>query len=223
MQQKKKFCSVILSVILLTALVAGFGKVPARAAGASGSEEKPKLIQTELIGEGRKVTLQVTIGENSQVTSGRVKIYYPTELLDLAGTEEGKLWELEDTNTKLTEDGKVGISYAWTDMEKQQKEGNLLTVTWEAGEEADGQEIVIETEIAELFSQEKKLADGSGKIADKLRLDFGDSGSTGSQNAENQSADAGVRTGDNSSMAGYVLLCLGAVLVMARAVRKKKG
>lgn len=168
---------------------------------------KQGVIVTKLSSQGRTVTLTVNITKDSQASSGRIKIHYPNTLLRVTSAQGGKRWDLEDVNTGLSESGQNLVSYAWADMEKLTGEGNLLTVTWEAQDAANGQEIVVETEVAELYSLDERMTVNPDWIIDRLRPSF----TTGSL----------VRTGDESNAAGLALLCLGSVLVMARLIRSK--
>ena len=176
--------------------------------GTSLSSVRQGMILTRLAGQGRTVTLTVKLAKDSQVSSGRIKIYYPSELLNVTDVQGGKLWALEDINTAVAESGQDMVSYAWADTEKFTGEGNLLTVVWEAKEAANRKEIVVETEVAEVYSKEERLTVTPDWIMDRLRPDFA-SGNP-------------VRTGDETNAAGFALLCWGAALVMARLVRSKK-
>lgn len=170
------------------------------------------LITTHLDAQGRGVTLNVDIAKDSQITSGRIKIHYPQELLGEAEVQGGNLWEICDVNTELIENGQSVASFAWADVEKCTEEGNVLSLKWEAWDTANGKEIAVETEVVELYSQEKRILSNQDIITDRLRLDFpGIGGHTA----------GAVRTGDESNAAGPALLCMGAVLVMARLLRLK--
>ncbi len=169
-------------------------------------------IITQLTSTGRTVKLTVNLMKDSQVSSGRIKIHYPQEYLSLADAQTGKLWQLEDVNKQLLEEGQNVVAFAWAGTEKFAGEGNLLTVTWEALDAASGKEITVETEIVELYSQKERLEVKSDWIIDRIRPSFPIS--TGN------SASA-VRTGDNSNAAALGILCLGSALLMARMIRKK--
>ncbi len=181
------------------------------AAGTSHASDSVRqgLVFTRLSSQGRTVTLTVNITKDSQVSSGRIKIHYPSEFLRVTDAQGGKLWSMEDVNTGLSESGQSLVSYAWVGKDKYTGEGNLLTVTWEALEAANRREIAVETEISEIYSLEDRLTVNPDWIIDRLRPDF-PSGNP-------------VRTGDESNAAGLALLCLGTVLVMARLIRVKAG
>lgn len=166
------------------------------------------LIHTHITAQGRSVELAVDVAKDSQITSGRIKIYYPRELLGLAGVQEGNLWELCDVNTGLAEGDRGIVSFAWADIKKCTEEGNILTVNWEAGDLASGKEITVETEVVELYSQEEEIILNQDKITDKIRPHFSVSGGA-------------VRTGDESNLAGLALLCLGTIVVMTRLLHVK--
>ncbi len=184
------------------------------------------IISTQFSGMQRTVTLTVNIAENSQATSGKIKIYYPSDLLTLSNTQSGNLWKIEDANTGLEEMGKKGLSYAWADTQTLTRGGNLLTVTMEAQDGADGREVVVETEIVELFSREQPIAVNTNKITDRLWLNFqGTASSTqpssDSSSSSSDSSSSAVRTGDDTNAAGYALLCLGSMLVMVELMKRK--
>ena len=104
------------------------------------------------------------------------------------------------------------VAYAWADTETKTSPGTILTLNLEAQNAANGQEITVETEIVELFSQQEKIVPKNDRILDRLRTDF---------TVTPSQAGGSVRTGDNTNVAGYVLLCLGSVLVMVGLVRSK--
>lgn len=166
------------------------------------------LITTHITAQGRSVKLTVDIAKDSQVTSGRIKIHYPQDLLGLAEVQGGNLWEICDANTEMKEGDRSVASFAWADTKKCTEEGNILTVTWEAEDMASGKEIIVETEVDELYSQEKRVLLNQDKIIDKIHPDFPMTGHI-------------VRTGDESDAAGLALLCLGTVVVMTRLLRIK--
>ncbi len=172
------------------------------------------FVTTQIAVQDRKVTLTVNIKKDSQVSSGRIIVHYPQDLLSLTGAKAGNLWNLEDVNMGLSEHGQSALSLAWADENKRTQEGTMLTVTWEAKDAASGKEIAVETEIAELYSQEEKLAVKPEWIIDRLRPSFAVAGAAG------QNGNA-VRTGDNANAAGLGLLCLLSVLVMARQIYSK--
>lgn len=180
------------------------------------------VIFTRLTAEGKTVTLQVNIAEDTLATSGRIKIYYPAELLQLSDAVGGMSFRVEDINYNLNEDGKKGISYAWADTEKLVDGGGILTVTMEALDSANGQEITVGTEVVELFSEEEPVLVKNKLLSDKLTLDFGQESSTDHEgNAAANAAGNAVRTGDDTQLAGYALLCMLVLLVMIEQVKKK--
>ncbi|MCI9447350.1 MAG: hypothetical protein HFH36_08150 [Lachnospiraceae bacterium] len=172
------------------------------------------LVTTRFTAQERTVTLSVDIARDSQATSGRIKIHYPQELLSLREVKSGKLWDLEDTNIGLSEAGQDVLSYAWADTEKRSEEGNLITVTWEARDAANGKEVTVETEVAEMYSGDQLLDVEPDWIINRVWPSFVVAGGTG------RSASA-VRTGDESDVVGLSLLAMGAVLLMARLLRQK--
>lgn len=181
--------------------------------GQTGTQEvRPTPILTQFSGQGRNVTLTINLAANSQVSSGRLKIRYPKDLLVLSSTQSGNLWRIEDLNTGLEETGQKVIAYAWADTENKTNTGTILTLNLEAQDAASGREITVETEIVELFSQQDRIIPQNDKIVDRLRTDF---------TVTPSQAGGSVRTGDNTNVAGYVLLCLGSVLVMVGLVRSK--
>ena len=185
----------------------------------TGESTNSGLISTQLSSQGRTVTLTVNISQNSQVSSGRLKIHYDSDMLRLSGTQAGSLWGIEDVNTGLTEAGQNVIAFAWADTQKLVQGGRILTVTWEAQDKANGQEIIVETEIEEMFSQEEPVAITSGLRIDRLRTSFEVSqpGATTTANTNNTS----VRTGDDANPIVYLLLCICAVAVMAALVCRR--
>lgn len=198
--------------------------VPSTPAPGTGSQEPgtpetnvataPELVVTKLASQERTVTLTVDIKEHSQATSGKIKIHYPAQMLRVLSAQGGRLWDVEDVNPNLTESGQNVISYAWADTEMLASSGNLLTVVWEAQDAANGQEVIVETEIAELYAQEQPLAVRTDVMIDRLRPYFRTS-------SQYQSQSSAVRTGDDANPAGYVLLCLGSMLVMVNLVRQR--
>lgn len=158
------------------------------------------------------MTLSISLAANSQVTSGRLKIRFPKDLLVVSSTQSGNLWKIEDLNTGLEETTQKVVAYAWADTETKTSPGTILTLNLEAQNAANGQEITVETEIVELFSQQEKIVPKNDRILDRLRTDF---------TVTPSQAGGSVRTGDNTNVAGYVLLCLGSVLVMVGLVRSK--
>ncbi len=234
MQNHKLFRHCFLMLLVAAACTGIFG-IPSQASapvqpptggtetGTPGTETPgttvgtaPELVVTRLVSQDRTVTLTVDIRENSQATSGRIKIYYPAQMLRVSSAQGGKLWDVEDVNPNLTESGQNVISYAWADTEMLASSGNLLTVVWEAQDAASGQELIVETEIEELYSQEQPLEVRTDVIIDRLRPYFATS-------SQYQSQSGAVRTGDDANPAGDVLLCLGSVLVMINLVRQRRS
>lgn len=166
------------------------------------------LIHTHITTQGRSVKLAVDVAKDSQITSGRIKIYYPRELLGAAVVQGGNLWEFCDVNTEMKEGGRSVASFAWADTEKCTEEGNILTVAWQAEDVASGKEITVETEVVELYSQEKEILLNQDKIIDGIYPSFSVTGKA-------------LRTGDESNAAEMALLCLGSILVMTRLLRVK--
>lgn len=219
-------------LIFAAIICLGVGAVSVKAADGNVQD----VISTDLANEGNIVTLRVNISEKTMITNGRIKVYYPADLLKLAEVKEGKTWRAADTNVDLKENEKRGVSYAWADTKGLLEGGNLLTVTMETTDLAAGKEITVETEIVELFSEEKVVAAGSYR-RDTLRLNDGEEPPSDSEketpsvDGNNTSAGisagtsistgAAVRTGDNANPAGYVLLGMWALLVMTEQVKKK--
>lgn len=178
-------------------------------------------ISTQLTGQGRNVTLTVDISENSQVSSGRIKIHYAPDMLRLTGSQSGNLWALEDINTGLSEAGQSVAAFAWADTQKLTSGGRILTLTWEAQDKANGQELIVETEMEEMFSGEQPLSITSGLRIDRLRTSFQVNQPGTAGNTSTGTGTTTVRTGDDSNMIGYILLCMGAALVMAVLIRRR--
>jgi hypothetical protein len=185
---------------------------PVQPSQTGTQEVRPEPILTQISGQGRNVTLSISLAANSQVTSGRLKIRFPKDLLVVSSTQSGNLWKIEDLNTGLEETTQKVVAYAWADTETKTRPGTILTLNLEAQNAANGQEITVETEIVELFSQQEKIVPKNDRILDRLRTDF---------TVTPSQAGGSVRTGDNTNVAGYVLLCLGSVLVMVGLVRSK--
>lgn len=185
--------------------------------GSTASPAVQQPIITQLTSVGRTVKLTVNITKDSQISSGRIKIHYPQEFLSLADVQTGKLWQLEDVNKDLSEEGQNVVAFAWADTEKYAGEGNLLTVSWEALDAASGREIAVETEIVELYSGKERIEVKPDWIIDRIRPSFPLSTSN------NPNGASAVRTGDDSNAVGLGLLCLGSALLMARMLRKKFG
>lgn len=182
--------------------------------GSTASPAVQQPIITQLTSADRTVKLTVSITKDSQISSGRIKIHYPQEFLSLADAQGGNLWQLEDVNKELSEDGQNVVAFAWADTEKFAGEGNLLTVTWEALDAANGKEIAVETEIVELYSHKERLEVKSDWIIDRIRPSFPISSTSGT---------SAVRTGDDSNAASLGLVCMSSALLMARMLRKKFG
>lgn len=220
------FCSILILIFIFSLGIKGFQVYAVQNTGVGnqtsgtenpGSTASPAVQQpiiTQLTSTGRTVKLTVNIIKGSQISSGRIKIHYPQEFLSLADVQTGKLWQLEDVNKQLLEEGQNVVAYAWAGTEKFTEEGNLLTVTWEALDAASGKEITVETEIVELYAQKERLEVKSDWIIDRIRPSFPVS------TANSQSA---VRTGDSSNAAALGLICLGSALLMARMLRRKLG
>lgn len=172
------------------------------------------LVTTRLSAQERTVTLSVDLARDSQATSGRIKIHYPQEMLSLREVKNGKLWDLEDTNIGLSEAGQDVLSYAWADTEKRSEEGNLITVTWEARDAANGKEVTVETEVAEVYSEGQLLDVEPDWRIDRVWPSFAAAGGT-------SRAASAVRTGDESDVVGLALLAMGAGMLMARLLRQK--
>lgn len=189
---------------------------PTQPSSNGTQETRPQPIVTQMSGQGRNVTLTINLAANSQVTSGRLKIRYPKDLLVLSSTQSGNLWKVEDLNTGLEETGQKVIAYAWADTETKTNAGTILTLNLEAQDAASGREITTETEIVELFSQQERIVPQNDKIVDRLRTDFTVTSSDGGAGTAGS-----VRTGDNTNVAAYVLLGLGSILVMVGSVRSK--
>lgn len=177
--------------------------------GSTASSGAQQPIVTQLTSSGRTVKLNVNIVKDSQISSGRIKIYYPQEFLHLTDAQSGKLWELEDINKELPENGQNVVSFAWADTKEFTGEGNLLTVTWEALDAASGREVAVETEIVELYAKTERMEVKTEWMIDRIKPSFPISST--------------VRTGDNTNAAALGLLCLSSALLMARMLRKKFG
>lgn len=195
---------------------------------AAGNEQN--AVYTEIISEGNRVTLNVNLAENTMATSGRIKVSYPADLLKFLDAKNGKTWQVMDTDVSREENGERVVSYAWADTKECSGKETLLTVTMEASDKmngqenivgasdkAGGQEITVKTEIVELFSREEKIAVKNRHLLDRLTLTAGEKPSP----TVTQNNSTVVRTGDSANLAGYALLCMGALVVMAEQVKKK--
>lgn len=141
---------------------------------AAETVSKQEWIETDWKAEGRNIILTVKIVSGSNVTSGRIAVYYPEKMIKLEEIESGNLWKLEDINTQIEQDGKKGVSYAWADTKKLADARNLFKISFEATEEANGKELTIETELLELFSEET-MAMKPKKLTDTIKINFGSS------------------------------------------------
>lgn len=192
------------------------------------TRQAEEVITTKLEADGETVTLTLEIKEDSQATSGRIGVYFDKKLLALSETETGGFWQIEDVNKEVEVKGKQGLSYAWADTDKLTEEQELLTVSFQASQEAEGKEISVETEILELFSGQEAINTKWKNKTDKIQIDL----NRDPQNQENQNektpgqdgkergVSSGVKTGDQTNPAGYILLAFGAVMVILD-VRKK--
>lgn len=227
MQENKMKCQkrysgfAVLSFVLLAAILLPIWGISVKAADAvnpgqpnqNGTQEiRPEPVTTQISGQGRNVTLTINLAANSQVSSGRLKIRYPKDLLVLSSTQSGNLWKVEDLNTSIEETTQKVIAYAWADTETKTNAGTILTLNLEAQDAASGREITVETEVVELFSQQERIVPKNEKITDRLRAEF---------TVTSSQAGGTVRTGDDTNVAVYVLLGLGSILVMVGLVRSK--
>ena len=60
---------------------------PVQPSQTGTQEVRPEPILTQISGQGRNVTLSISLAANSQVTSGRLKIRFPKDLLVVSSTE----------------------------------------------------------------------------------------------------------------------------------------
>ncbi len=141
---------------------------------ASETVSKQEWIETDWKTEGRNIVLTVKIIRGSNITSGRIVVYYPEKMIKLEEIESGNVWKLEDINTQMEKDGKKGVSYAWADTKKLTDARNLFQISFEATEEANGKELTVETELLELFSEET-MAMKPKKLNDIIKINFGSS------------------------------------------------
>ncbi|MCI8482996.1 MAG: hypothetical protein HFH41_01490 [Lachnospiraceae bacterium] len=219
-------CSLLLNPMV--PLAAEPAMEPEQAEETKEGEHAKEVITTKLEADGREVTLTLKLKADSQVTSGRVGVYYDKTLLELSETDTGDFWQTEDINKEVEIKGKQGLSYAWADTDKLTEEQELLTLSFQALEEADGKEVSVETEILELFSGNAPIAAKWKSKTDKVQIDQNQE----SQNQENQNQEtpgqdgkekrssSGVKTGDQTNAAGYILLAFGAVMVILDAGKK---
>ncbi|MCI9136384.1 MAG: hypothetical protein HFH48_02290 [Lachnospiraceae bacterium] len=229
---------------LLCCFLLGQNLLPAEAAQkieetqeAGTAQEGKDYVETTLEAEDADVTLTVRIRKESQITSGRIAVYCDSDLLELSEAKTGNLWETEDVNDKMTEDGKKGLSYAWADTGRQTEEGTLITVSFRASERADGQEVSVETRILELYSEQTVLSPAWKKKTDKVKIHLEDGRDKPDNEESNQEeaseeedgesgeqkSGSGVQTGDDTNLAGWILTAFGAVLVILDAGRKVKN
>lgn len=218
---------------LLCCFLLGQSILTAEAAqGVETAQEEKDDIVTDLEAEGSDVTLTIGIRGGSQVTSGRLVVYYDSNLLELSETETGNLWTTEDVNEDITEDERAGVAYAWADTSKLTEEGSLITLSFQAAEEADGREIWMETRILELYSEQTALVPAWEKKTDKVKIRLNDSKDkpdnqeSGQQEEDKKTRErksgSGVQTGDDTNVAGWILTAFGAVLVILNVGRKSR-
>lgn len=226
--------------VLLSAVLAAAGL---RFGGISAQAARQEVIHTELTGEGQNLTLRIELAADANVTSGRIQVFYPRKLAELSEVKSGAVWRVMDTDTDLKEGEKRGVSYAWADTKAQTEDGTLLSVTMKAKDGAVGKKITVETEVIELFAGDKEVEPAKRRISDSLTLESGENPKPGEPvdpepeapvSAGTEPAGTGtaapsaggaavsnVHTGDDANPAGYALLGMGALLLMADLAKKK--
>lgn len=160
MKRSKKMISALLFSGMLLA-----GTVPAAAAEGD-------VINADVESSGKTVTLTLELAENKELSSGRVVVFYDDELLTLSDETEGNLWDAEDVNPVYTEDGKTGVSYAWASKESSSAGGELVTLTFTAKDEADGETAAFEIVSAELYSGTEALPEAGEKVEKTAEIVF---------------------------------------------------
>lgn len=120
-----------------------FGALPAAA------ENNPVSVETKT-GNGT-VELTVKLNNADNLTSGKVVAYYDSEVLEIAETKVGGVYEVEDINAAYSSDGKTGISYAGASAEAITAGGNLMTVTFSVKDIPEPKNVTFEVLPMELY------------------------------------------------------------------------
>ena len=137
---------------LLCACALLFGAVPV-AAGTS-----PVSVETKT-GNGT-VELTVKLNEANSTTSTKVVAYYNADVLEVAETKAGGVYEIEDINAGYNVDGKQGVSFAGVSTDAIAKGGTLMTISFDVKDIEKSQKVTFEVQPVEMYQGDTAVATG---------------------------------------------------------------
>lgn len=201
------------------------------------------IFTTNITTSGSQVTLTVGVKKETRVTSGKIVVSYDESMMTVSSAKGSNIWEMEDINTISGKDDKKAVSYAWVNSQFENAKGTMLTVTFQATTAADGKEVSVQTNVAELYQGDNEVSVSNRTVTNtvKMPVDIGQNTGNDVDKNMNQSGNTSgdvatvskndrakltakaqaKKTGDETNVAGYVLLLGAAVLVLAENVRKK--
>lgn len=201
------------------------------------------IFATNITTSGSQVTLTVGVKKDAKVTSGKIVVSYDESMMTVSFAKGNNIWEMEDINTLADKDDKKAVSYAWVNSQLENAEGTMLTVTFQGTAAAAGKEVSVQTNVVELYQGDNEVSVPNRTVTDTVKMPADIGKNTGSDvdknmnRSGNASDDVVVvsendgakltakaqakKTGDETNVAGYVLLLGAAVVVLAEAARKK--
>lgn len=201
------------------------------------------IFTTNITTSGSQVTLTVGVKKETRVTSGKIVVSYDESMMTVSSAKGSNIWEMEDINTISGKDDKKAVSYAWVNSQFENAKGTMLTVTFQATTAAAGKEVSVQTNVAELYQGDNEVSVSNRTVTNtvKMPVDIGQNTGNDVDKNMNQSGNTSgdvatvskndrakltakaqaKKTGDETNVAGYVLLLGAAVLVLAENVRKK--
>lgn len=201
------------------------------------------IFTTNITTSGSQVTLTVGVKKDARVTSGKIVVSYDESMMTVSSAKGNNIWEMEDINTIAGKDDKKAVSYAWVNSQFENAKGTMLTVTFQATTAAAGKEVSVQTNVAELYQGDNEVSVPNRTVTNTVKMpaDIGQNTGNDVDNNMNQSGNTSgdiatvskndrakltakaqaKKTGDETNVAGYVLLLGAAVLVLAETARKK--
>lgn len=201
------------------------------------------IFTTNITTSGSQVTLTVGVKKDARVTSGKIVVSYDESMMTVSSAKGSNIWEMEDINTIADKDDKKAVSYAWVNSQFENAKGTMLTVTFQATTAAAGKEVSVQTNVAELYQGDNEVSVPNRTVTNTVKMpaDIGQNTGNDVDDNMNQSGNTSgdiatvskndrakltakaqaKKTGDETNVAGYVLLLGAAVLVLAETARKK--
>lgn len=201
------------------------------------------IFTTNITTSGSQVTLTVGVKKDARVTSGKIVVSYDESMMTVSSAKGSNIWEMEDINTIADKDDKKAVSYAWVNSQFENAKGTMLTVTFQATTAAAGKEVSVQTNVAELYQGDNEVSVPNRTVTNTVKMpaDIGKNTENDMDKNKNQSGNTSgdiatvskndrtkltakaqaKKTGDETNVAGYVLLLGAAVLVLAETARKK--